>query len=100
MTEVVNSCSHLSSSQKRDLKRLLQKFEILFNGKLKTFPNEQIHLELDPTVPAHRAQTYPVPPTQMDVFKKKLVDRQNGLQVLLSFLRRMVAFVGSQISMP
>ena len=72
VAEVVNSCSHLSSSQKRDLKRLLQKYTRLFDGTLKVFPDEKIDLELDPTVPPYRARTYPVPRTHLDVFKKEL----------------------------
>lgn len=70
--EVVNSCFHLSSSQKRALKRILRRYETLFDGKLKVFPNEKIHLDIDPTVAPHRARTYPVPRTQLDVFKKEL----------------------------
>ena len=77
VAEVVNSCSHLSSSQKRDLKRVLQKYTRLFDGKLKVFPNEKIDLELDPTVPAYRARTYPVPRTHLDVFKKELDRLEN-----------------------
>jgi hypothetical protein len=72
VTEVVNGCSHLSSSQKRDLKRLLIKYETLFDGKLKVFPDEQIHLDLIPTAEPYRARTYPIPRTQLDVFKKEL----------------------------
>ena len=79
--KVVNACSHLSSSHKRDLKRLLNKFPTLFDGKLKVFPGEQIHLDIDPSVQPHRARTYPVPRTQLEVFKKEL-DRLEAEGVL------------------
>jgi len=46
--EVVNACSHLSSSQKRDLKRVLQKFETLFDGVLKVYPDEKISFGFGP----------------------------------------------------
>ena len=81
VNEVVNSCSHLSSVQKQDLKELLHKYETLFDGKLKIFPNEKIHLDLDPSITPYKARTYPVPRTQMEVFKKEL-DRLEAEGVL------------------
>lgn len=93
--EVVNACSHLSSSQKRDLKRVLQKFETLFDGTLKVYPDEKIHLDLDPTVKPHCARTYPIPRTQLEVFKKEL-DRLER-EGVLSKTRRSEWIAGSFI---
>ena len=46
--EVEENCSHLSTSQKRDLLKLLQEFETLFDGTLGDWDTEPIHLRLKP----------------------------------------------------
>ena len=63
---------HLTADQRRDLEELLSKFPTLFNGQLKAFAGETIHLEVDPTVTPSRSRAYSVPHTQLKTFKKEL----------------------------
>ncbi len=50
---------------REDLKRLLEKFEPLFDGTLGTWDTEPIDLELkDPDAKLYHAKPYPVPQSQ------------------------------------
>ena len=79
--EIADSCTHLTPEQRDDLAKLFSKFETLFDGKLRSFTDEQVHLEVDPTVPAKRTRPYTVPFSQRDPFKKEL-DRPVAIGVL------------------
>lgn len=70
--EIAASCTHLTQSQRDDLAKLFSKFEKLFDGKLRKFTDEQIHLDVDPTVPPKRSRPYTVPHSQKELFRKEL----------------------------
>ena len=53
----------------------------MFDGKLRHYPDEEIHLDIDPMVLPHRCRAYPVPQSQLNHFKTKL-DRLVGIGVL------------------
>ena len=63
---------HLDDKQRTDLVRLLTKFPTLFNGKLKKYEGETIHLDVDPSVTPSRSRAYSVPHTLLKTFKKEL----------------------------
>ena len=65
-------CTHLTSEQREDLFKLLSKFNVLFNNKLKMFTDEQIHLNVDPSVIPHCFHDYAVPHSHKATFKKEL----------------------------
>ena len=79
--KIADGCTHLPPDKREDLFKLFSKFPILFNGKLKKFTDEQIHLEVDPTVTPHRSRAYAVPHSHKDTFKKEL-DRLVEIGVL------------------
>ena len=70
--KIADSCTHLTPEQRDDLYKLLSKFDVLFNNKLKTFTDEKIHLDIDETVPPHRSRAYAVPHVHKRTFKTEL----------------------------
>ena len=81
LQEIVDKCSYLTREQQTHLLHLLSTFPKLFDGELKTFNGPPIHLELidHPTPVCSRA--YPVPRSQLPVFKNEL-DRLVKIGVL------------------
>jgi hypothetical protein len=63
--EMVPKCTHLTNNEREDLKRLLEKFEPLFDGTLGTWDTEPIDLDSkDPDAKPYHAKPYPVPQSQ------------------------------------
>jgi hypothetical protein len=70
--QVVESCTHLTDTQRAQLLHLLQQFPKLFDGKLKQYTGRPIHLDIDPkAVPVH-ASAYPIANLHLPVYKKEL----------------------------
>jgi hypothetical protein len=62
LTKIVEECTHLDKTEQRQLLKLLQKFEDLFDGTLGTWKTDPVDLELlDPKVKPFHAKPYPVP---------------------------------------
>ena len=78
---IVRSCTHLCPEQQDDLLDVLSHFPKLFNNKHDVYPHEKIHLDIDPTVAPHITRAYPVPHSQLQLFKDKL-DRLVSIGVL------------------
>ena len=70
--EIADSCTHLTQAQRDDLEKLFSKFTKLFDGQLRCFTDEQVHLDIDPTVPSKRSRPYTVPISQRELFRKEL----------------------------
>ena len=70
--EIADQCTHLTPEQRRDLEKLFAKFEKLFDGKLRAFTDEKVHLDIDPSIRPHRSRPYTVPFTQRDLFRQEL----------------------------
>ena len=68
----LDSCTHLSDTQRDDLFNVLQDFPTLFDGILRKYPGLQVHLDIDPTVPPHATRAYSVPHSQLQLFKREL----------------------------
>lgn len=79
--DVVNTCKHLSADQRSDLRTLLSKFPTLFDGKLKVYPDEKMHLTIEPNAVPHRSRAYPIPRMHLQTFKDEL-DRLERIGVL------------------
>ena len=70
--QIAAQCTHLTQDQRDDLVKLFSKFETLFDGNLRKFTDEQIHLDVDPTIPASRSRAYAVPLRQRELFRREL----------------------------
>ena len=73
INKIVAECSHLEKEEQKQLYKLLQKYEPLFDGSLGTWNTEPIDLELkEPNVKPFHAKPYPVPYAHEKNLKKKL----------------------------
>ena len=73
LKKIVEECTHLEKSEQKQLLRLLQKFEDLFDGSLGTWKTDPIQLELkDPNVKPYHAKPYPVPYSQERRLKEEI----------------------------
>ena len=73
LQKIVDECTHLSKEEQRQLLKLLQKFEHLFDGTLGTWQTEPVDLELkDPDIKPHHSKPYPVPHSQEQKLKAEL----------------------------
>ena len=79
--EIAARAKHLNDSQKQDLAALLSKYSLLFDGKLKAYTGDKIHLEVDDSAKPHVSRPYAVPRVHMPTFKKEL-DRLISIGVL------------------
>ena len=69
---IADLCTHLTPEQQEDHFKLLSKFVVLFNNKLKTFTGKKIHLKVDPSVVPHRSCAHAVPHSHKTAFEKEL----------------------------
>ena len=70
--QVVESQKHLSAVEQQSLETVLDKYPILFDGKLGHYPHKQFHLDLEPHSQPVHAKPYAVPLAQESAFKKEL----------------------------
>jgi transposase InsO family protein len=67
-----DNCEHLTAEQKEDLRTLFNKHYKLFDGKLRTYTDAKMDIELQPhAVPVYR-RPYSVPRVHMELFRKEL----------------------------
>ena len=71
-TVIAKGCVHLSSEQQQQLTTLLSRFPTLFNGELKVYPHNQLHLDVDPSIKPFVLRAYPIPKKQLQIFKQEL----------------------------
>ena len=69
---IAKRCIHLDNDQQCLLADLLAKFTTLFNGELKVYPHQKLHLEVDPSVRPFVSRAYPIPKSQLQIFKAEL----------------------------
>ena len=72
LQEIVDKCTYLTAAQQHQLFQLLSKFPKLFDSELKTFNGPPIHLELIDNPTPVRSRAYPIPRSQLKVFKQEL----------------------------
>jgi hypothetical protein len=69
----VEECTHLHKTEQRQLLKLLQKFEDLFDSTLGTWKTDPVDLELiNPMVKPFHAKPYPVPYSQEKRLKEEI----------------------------
>ena len=78
---VVDSCTNLTSKQKRSLYRLLKKYEPLFDGTLGDWKNSDVSIKLKPDAKPYHGRPYGVPHVYEATFRKE-VERLCQLGVL------------------
>jgi hypothetical protein len=61
LDEVVAACTHLSSNERDQLKRLLLKYEPLFDGSLGQWVGDEYDIELKPDAKPYHARAFPIP---------------------------------------
>jgi len=69
---VANQQIHLSRDQRRDLSKVLSKYQRLFSGKLGKYPHKKVHIDLQPGAKPVASRPYPVPMHNQQVFKDEL----------------------------
>ena len=62
----------MNKKQQRELKKVLIKFEKLFDGTLEVYPHRKVHIELLADEVAKQAGPYAVPRVHLEVFRKEL----------------------------
>jgi hypothetical protein len=60
ITEVVKQCSHLSTTQKEDLCKVLKDFPKLFNGTLGVYPHRKFHIDITPGMKPKHAKPFAI----------------------------------------
>ena len=74
--ELADSLTHLTPEQREDMKQLFREFELLFSGRIGTYPHRKFHFELkDDAKPYHCGRPYKIPQVDLPVYKKEM-DRQ------------------------
>ena len=59
--EVINDQKHLNKKQRRELKKVLIKYEKLFYGTIGVYPHRKLHIELLADAVTKHVQPYAVP---------------------------------------
>ena len=65
-------CPHLNKTQQDQLKEVLLKYDKLFDGYLKEYPGQPMHIDLQPNASPVYRRPYPVPQVHLATFKKEL----------------------------
>ena len=63
----------IEQKKQRELKKVLIKFEKLFDGTLSVYPHRKVQIELLPDAVAKHARPYAVPQVHLEVFRKELL---------------------------
>ena len=72
LDKIVQESEHLSESDRRLLRSLLDKYEDLFDGTLGTWKTAPVELELQPGAIPYHAKAYPVPHSQEKKLKAEI----------------------------
>lgn len=70
--EVIAQLDHLTGGQKRLLKEALDKYTVLFDGKLGCYTGDKVHLELIDNFKPSWKRAYPVSFTKEEAYKDEL----------------------------
>ena len=106
ISTIVDTQTHHSVEGRKKISVMLNKHRVLFDGILKVYPHQLVHLDIIPNATPFHLHAYPMANIHLDVFKAKLsclfdigvlenVEHPNGHLQHLSSLKKMVAFDGS-----
>ena len=76
--EVADQQKNLTEDKRRKLEKVLEKFPMLFDGKLSHYPHEKFHLDLEPGSKPVHSRPYSVPKLHKEAFKKELQHLEIG----------------------
>ncbi len=79
--DVVNQLTHLSETQKEDLRNVLKDFSNLFDGTLGVYPRRKFHINIMPGAKPKHVRPYAVARIHLEAFKKEL-DHLVSIRVL------------------
>ena len=86
LDEVVAACTHLSLNERDQLKRLLLKYEPLFDGSLGQWVGDEYDIELKPDAKPYHARAFPIPRIHERTLRTE-VERLCEIGVLKKFNR-------------
>ena len=72
ISTIVDTQTHLSVEDRKILSNMLNKHTILFDGILKVYPHQLVHLDILPNVTPCHLRAYPVANIHLNVFKAEL----------------------------
>lgn len=72
LNQVVDENIHLSTAECTELLKLLEKYEVLFDGKLGMFKTSPVELDVKPGSPPVQLRPFPVPHSRRETFKNEL----------------------------
>ncbi len=70
--DVVAKCTHLNDDKRDQLKQMLSKYGLLFNGELKKYTGKKIHLDVRPDAKPVHQRAFSLAKSQEELFKKEL----------------------------
>ena len=70
--DVVEQLTHLSKSQRDDLRNVLKDFSNLFDGTLGVYPHRKFHIDVMPDAKPKHARPYAIARIHLEAFKKEL----------------------------
>ena len=72
ISSIVDTQTHLSVEDRKILSNMLNKHTVLFDGILKVYPHQLVHLDILPNVTPRHLRAYPVANIHLNVFKAEL----------------------------
>lgn len=72
LDEIVSQADSLTKQEKQQLLKLLQKYEILFDGTLGKWGGEPVRIKLKPDAKPFSSRFYPIPHINKETFRKEL----------------------------
>ena len=81
---IEENCLHLNKTQQGQLKDILLKYNKLFDGVLKEYPGQPMHIGLQPNASPVYRRPCPIPHVHLATFKKEL-DHLVAIGVLSPF---------------
>jgi hypothetical protein len=69
---VAQQQTHLNKEQQYEMHLIFKQRTKLFSGKLSFYPHKKMHLGLQPDAKPVHVKPYPIPRTQLEVFRKEL----------------------------
>ena len=73
ISTIVDTQKHLSVEDREILSTMLSKHTVLFDGILKVYPHQLVHLDTIPNAVPHHLRAYPVAHIHLEVFKAELL---------------------------
>ena len=72
LSKVVSIGEKLSNNEQSMLRHVLNKYEFLFDGTLRTWNTRPVNIEIQPGAKPYHSKPYPVPRAQEAVFRKEV----------------------------